>query len=114
MSIMVIIFTASRISFVAYLLGLTATLVFLKKKKFIIPFYILSIVLLLVFSGSTAKRFMETFRFMSVVTNNQGQVVGQLPSSLQGRISNNIIENIPTQNLPVEADIWPAAINGSG
>ncbi|MGA2911301.1 MAG: hypothetical protein ABSE17_01490 [Candidatus Levyibacteriota bacterium] len=99
-SIMVLIFTASRISFVAYLLGLTATLVLIKRKKLIIPFYILSIVLLLIFSGSTAKRFMETFRFMSVVTNNQGQVVGQLPSSLQGKISNNIIENVPTQNLP--------------
>lgn len=97
---MVLIFTSSRISFVAYLLGLTATLVFIKKKKLIIPFYILSIALLLIFSGSTAKRFMETFRFASVVTNNQGQVVGQLPSSLEGKISNNIIENIPTQNLP--------------
>jgi hypothetical protein len=101
MSIMVLIFTASRISFVAYLLGLTVTLIFLKRKKLIIPFYILSVVLLLIFSGSTAKRFMETFRFMSVVTNNQGQVVGQLPSSLQGRISNNVIENVPTQALPV-------------
>jgi hypothetical protein len=100
-SIMVLIFTSSRVSFAAYLLGLTATLVLLGKKKFIIPFYILSIVLLLVFSGSTAKRFMETFRFASVVTNNQGQVVGQLPSDLQNKVSsNNTIENIPTQNLP--------------
>lgn len=101
-SIMVLIFTASRISFIAYLMGITATLVFIKRKKFIIPFYILSIVLLLIFSGSTAKRFMETFRFASVVTNNQGQIVGQteLPDDLKNRVSDNIVANIPTQNLP--------------
>jgi len=99
-SIMVLIFTASRVSFAAYLLGLTATLILLGKKKFIIPFYILSIVLLLAFSGGTAKRFLETFRLTSVVTNNQGQVVGQLSSELQNKVSNNVFENIPTQNLP--------------
>ena len=43
---------------------------------------------------------METFRFDSVVTNNQGQVVGQLPSDLQNKVSSNVIENVPTQNLP--------------
>lgn len=101
-SIMILIFTASRVSFAAYLLGLTVTLIMLGKKKFIIPFYILSVVLLLTFSGSTAKRFLDTFRLTSVVTNNQGQVIGQLPSSLMNRVSsNNTIENIPTQSLPV-------------
>ncbi len=99
-SIMVLIFTSSRVSFVAYLFGITVTLFLINRKRFIIPFYILSIVLLLIFSGSTAKRFMETFRFASVVTNNQGQVVGELPSNLKNKISNNIIENVPTQNLP--------------
>ena len=99
-SIMVLIFTASRISFVAYLFGLTIMLILYNRKKFIIPFYVLSIVLLLIFSGSTAKRFLETFRFASVVTNNQGQVVGQLPSDLENKISKNILGNIPTQNLP--------------
>jgi hypothetical protein len=101
-SIMVLIFTASRISFIAYLIGVTATLIFVKQKKFIFPFYVLSVVLLLTFSGSTAKRFMETFRIASVVTNNQGQVVGQkeLPDDLKNRVSDNILANVPTQNLP--------------
>ncbi len=101
-SIMVLIFTASRISFIAYLFGITATLIFIKRKKFIIPFYILSVVLLLIFSGSTAKRFLETFRIAMVVTNNQGQVVGQasLPDDLKNRVSDNILANVPTQNLP--------------
>ena len=98
--IMVLIFTSSRVSFIAYLFGLTITLILYNRKKLIIPFYVLSVVLLLIFSGSTAKRFMETFRFASVITNNQGQVVGELPSDLKNRISKNILENIPTQNLP--------------
>ena len=101
-SMMVLIFTASRISFIAYLFGVSATLIFIKRKKFIIPFYILSVVLLLIFSGSTAKRFLETFRFASVVINNQGQVVGQteLPDDLRNKVSDNILANVPTQNLP--------------
>jgi hypothetical protein len=102
-SAMVLIFTASRISFIAYLIGVTATLVLLNRKRFILPFYFLSIVLLLIFSGSTAKRFMDTFRITSVVVNNQGQVVGEanLPSDLKKKISDNILENVPSQGLPV-------------
>lgn len=102
-SMMTLIFTSSRISFLAYILGVTMTLVFFKRKKFIIPFYVLSLILLLTFSGSTAKRFMETFRFTSVVTNNQGQIVGQseLPDDFKNKISDKVIANVPSQNLPV-------------
>lgn len=102
-SMTVLIFTSSRISFLAYLLAVTMALIFINRKKWIIPFFILSICLLLYFSGSTAKRFMDTFRFASVVTNNQGQIVGQseLPKELKDKISDNVIANIPSQNLPV-------------
>jgi len=101
-SIAVLIFTASRVSFVAYLFGLTIALILVNRKKFILPFYVLSVVLLLIFSGSTAKRFMETFSLVSVVVNNQGQVVGQvgLPTDLKNKIATNVYENVPTQNLP--------------
>lgn len=99
-SIMVLIFTSSRVSFVAYLFAITLTLVLINRKKFIIPFYILSVALLLIFSGATAKRLMETFRIVSVVTNNQGQVVGTLPQNLRDKVANNIIANQVTQNLP--------------
>jgi len=98
-SITVLIFTSSRVSFIAYLLGMSLALIFLHRKKFIPLFFILSIILLLVFSGSTAKRFLETFRFANVVTNNQGQVVGELPDDLKNRVS-DVIANVPTQNLP--------------
>lgn len=106
-SLLLLIFTSSRISFIAYILGLSAFLIFIKQKKWILQFLTLSIILLLLFSGSTAKRFLETIRFTSVVTNNQGQVVGvsenSLPVNLRNKISKNsdVIEgNVPSQNLP--------------
>jgi len=106
--LMVLIFTSSRTSFATYLVGVIAALLFLGKKKLILPVLVLSIGLLLIFSSSTAQRFLETIRFTSVVTNSQGQVVGvaqnTLPSNLQKRIAKNsfvISEEAPSQNLPV-------------
>lgn len=106
--LILLIFTSSRISFIAYILGIFATFVFLKIKKWFAPFLLISIFLLLLFNGSTAKRFLETIRFTSIVTNNQGQVVGvaenSLPSNLKNKISKDtlVIEgNVPSQNLPV-------------
>ncbi|HSD98660.1 MAG TPA: hypothetical protein VLB73_03100 [Patescibacteria group bacterium] len=107
-SLMLLIFTASRVSFTAYLVGAIFSLILLKKKLLIIPVVIISILCLVIFSGSTAKRFLQTFRIVNVVTNNQGQVVGladnNLPDSLKKKISKNdsvIVEAPPpTQNLP--------------
>ncbi len=102
-----LILTASRISFVAYLIGISAMLVFIKQKKLILPVLIVSIALLLTFSQSTAKRFLETIRLTSVVTNDEGQIVGiaatNLAPDLQKKISKNpiIVEAPPpSQNLP--------------
>ena len=104
LSVIVLILTSSRISFVAYLISITLTLFFLKRKKFILPLVIFSILLVMIFSGSLAKRFMQTFRFASVVTNNQGQVIGQteLPNDLKQKLEKDklVLENIPSQNLP--------------
>lgn len=106
--LMLLLFTASRISFTAYLFGAILALFFLKQKKLLIPVIAISIVLLLTFSGSTAKRFLETFRIVNVVTNNQGQVVGlaetKLPETLKKKIAKEpevIVEAPPpTENLP--------------
>ena len=105
-AIMILNFTASRISFAAYLIGVIFTLIFLKRKKYIIPVLLISVMLLVIFSGSLAKRFLETIRFTSLVTNNQGQVIGEVPSNLPSDLQNKITkgsaleENVPTQNLP--------------
>ena len=105
--IILLILTSSRISYVAYLVGACCMFLFLKKKKYILPIIIISIALLMLFSASTAKRFLETIRIASVVTNNQGQVVGvttsSLPQDLQNKISKNpvvVSAPPPSQNLP--------------
>ncbi len=84
--LMLLIFTAQRAAFVAYLIGSMFTLFIYKRKILIIPLVILSIVSLSIFSESTAKRFLSTFRISSIVTNSQGQVVGEeLPENLKSK-----------------------------
>lgn len=107
-SVMLLVFTASRVSFTAYLVGAIFSLIVMKKKWLIIPVIALSVISLVIFSGSTAKRFLETFRIVNVVTDNQGNVVGladnNLPDSLKNKISKTdsvVVEAPPpTQNLP--------------
>lgn len=106
-ALMLLIFTSSRVSFIAYIVGVIAALAIAGRKKLIIPVIIVSFAVLLFFSGSTAKRFLDTIRITSIVTNNQGQVVGEtvstLPQNLQKKISKNpvVVEAPPpTQNLP--------------
>lgn len=102
----VLIFTSSRISFVSFIVSGIMALVFFNRKKWILSFIIASIVLLLFFSSATATRFLQTLRLASVVTNNQGQIVGEsessLPGNLRNKISNNslVLANTVVQALP--------------
>lgn len=104
--VMTLIFTSSRVSFVAYLIGVSIAIIMTNRKKLLIPVFVGSIVLLVLFSGSTAKRFLDTIRLTSVVTNSQGQVIGvapqSLPTDLQNKISKSsiVVGNVPTQSLP--------------
>ena len=75
LSLTALILTASRISFIAYLVAVCITLIWQKKKLAIIPVIAFSIVLLFVFSGSTAKRFLATIQVTSVITNSNGQII---------------------------------------
>lgn len=99
--VILLIFTASRISFASYIIAVISTLTFYRRKLFIIPILILSIFLLIIFSESTAKRFLSTIRITSIVTNKQGQLIGEaLPPDLRIKIS-EIQGPPPAQNLPV-------------
>ncbi|MGH7245457.1 MAG: hypothetical protein ACREGI_00810, partial [Candidatus Levyibacteriota bacterium] len=93
LSVMLLIFTSSRTSFLTYLFGIIMAIIFLKKKKYLIPVIAISIALLFVFNGSTVNRFLDTIRIITVVTDNQGHVIGStqnsLPSDLQKKISKN-------------------------
>src|SRR6185369_1445657 len=99
------LFTASRTSFMAYLIGAVLTLIFYKKKWYILPVVLISIVLLLTSSQSTAKRLLATFRISSVVVNSQGQVIGEvLPDDLKNKIS-KVEGPPPAQDLQVGSAI---------
>lgn len=94
-SLALLIFTAQRAAFIAYLIGSIATLILYRKKLFIIPLVVISILFLLTFSESTAKRFLATFRISSVVVDSQGKLIGeQLPENLKSKIEK------PTSELP--------------
>lgn len=104
--LVLLILTASRVSFGAYIVGVVATLIFYKKKWFIIPVLLISAVVLLSFSDSTAKRFLSTIRISSIVTDSQGQLIGEssteLPNELRKKLAKNssALQNQSLQNLP--------------
>lgn len=99
--LMVLLFTASRTSFMAYLIGAIVMLILFKKKLFIIPVLLVSVGLLVLFSQSTAKRLSSTFRVSSVVTTKTGQLVGELPQNLQNKVASQtaFVSPPPAQNL---------------
>lgn len=85
-----LILTSSRIAFGAYLFAVLPPLVLLRKKKWILPVFIISFICLVLFSASTINRFMQTFRVTSVVVNMQGQVVGTTESGLSSDIQKQL------------------------
>ncbi len=103
LTIILLILTASRIAFPAYLVGSSIALVLLGRKRFIVPLVIISIILLPLFSGSTFRRFTQTFRVANIVVDSSGNVVGEeLSAELRAKLAKDkgVLANIPTQNLP--------------
>ncbi len=77
-SLIMLLFTASRTSFLVYLVAISMTLFWYKKKWFIIPVIILSFVFLNFVSGAS-DRFYKTFRFSDVIVDlSTGKPVGTL------------------------------------
>jgi hypothetical protein len=77
-SLVLLLFTASRTSFLVYLVAITATLVWYKKKIFIIPVVVLSFALLN-YVGVASDRFYKTFRYSDVIVDlSTGKPVGTL------------------------------------
>lgn len=76
-----LLFTASRISFVVYLISISFMLYLLKQKKFIVPVIILSTLLMSYVSG-TSQRFGKTLRVERVVYNSRtGQPIALVEES---------------------------------
>lgn len=98
-SLVVLLFTASRVSFAVYLLTVIFMLLLQKKKLLIIPVIILSLLLLAQVRG-TWERFAKTIRIQPIVVNTKtGQpvaVLEKLPPEISG------LKPTPTPQQPEE------------
>jgi len=99
-SVVLLLMTASRVSFAVYMVSIAIMLVFQKQKKFIIPVFILSILLLKSFTG-ISERFASTFTQVDLVVDSRtGKAIGVASEYGDGNIvisdelSNG--ENLPT------------------
>lgn len=100
-SLSMLLLTESRTSFLVYLVGITATLIWYKKKWWIIPVIFLSFFMLNFVKGAS-ERFYKTFRYNDIIIDlSTGKPVGTL-ASLEG--STAVIqksESPAVENLPI-------------
>lgn len=99
-SYVLLLLTASRVSFGVYLLAVTVMLIWQKKYLLILPMIIVSFILLNYVSGAS-ERFYKTLRFSDVIVDlSTGQPIGTL-DSLEG--TKAVVEKEKTpdvENLP--------------
>ena len=82
-SLLMLLLTESRTSFLVYLVGISAALIWYKKKWFVVPVIIVSFIMLSFISGAS-DRFYKTFRYSDVIIDaSTGKPVGTL-ASLEG------------------------------
>jgi hypothetical protein len=71
-----LVLTAQRAAFIAYIVGGVFTLILYKRKKWILPLLLISFSFLFIFNEATAKRFLSTFRVSEVVVDQEGRLIG--------------------------------------
>lgn len=113
-----LLYTASRISFGVYLLTMSAMLWWQKKRWLIIPVIIVSIVAVNFVSGAS-ERFMKTFRYDNVVVDlSTGKPIGTL-DKLEGQtatlqpIASPDQENLPKGSEYINAPITKTSTSSS-
>lgn len=70
LSLIILIYTASRISFGAYIIAVFSFLIFLRKYKFSIFVFLLTI-LLMITTGELTKRFLKTFQIRRILIDEK-------------------------------------------
>lgn len=99
-AIILLNFTSSRTSFAAYIIGIVTMLILWKKKLWIVPVLVVSILAMLAFSSSTLQRFAKTIQPVQVLTYNNS--ASSLPSNLQTIIkkTKETVENKAPESPP--------------
>lgn len=112
-SLILLLFTASRVSFGVYLVAISAMLIWQKRKRFILPVIILSVIIMN-FVGVASERFYKTFRYENVIVDlSTGKPIGTL-DTLQG--SKATVEQIASpaeENLPKGSEFIGVQTNPS-
>lgn len=100
LALILLLFTASRISFGVYLIAVSAMLLWHKKALLIIPVIALSMLLLNSVSGAS-ERFYKTFRYEDVIIDlSTGQPIGTADMLDGGRIAMEQQERPDEESLP--------------
>lgn len=97
-SVMLLVFTSSRVSFFAYLAGIIAMVFIFKKKKWLVPVLVVSFGVLLLFSGSTLQRILATIQPVNTVTYNTNSVPVNLKKEIDK--STQDVQNEQPQEVP--------------
>lgn len=100
LSLLLLLFTASRVSFLVYVVSISMMLIWRKKSAWVIPVVIASFVMLNFVSGAS-ERFYKTFRFSDVIVDlSTGQPIGTL-DQLEGTTAKMEKQESPaTETLP--------------
>lgn len=113
---LMLLLTESRTSFLVYLVGITATLIWYKKKWWIIPVILISFVMLNFVKGAS-DRFYKTFRYNDVIVDlSTGKPVGTLATLEGGTAVIKKSESPATENLPTGSQYigLPPSASASG
>lgn len=114
LSLVLLLLTASRVSFIVYLLAVTVMLVWQKKKILILPVIIVSFILLNLVSG-TADRFYKTFRYSDVVVDlSTGKPIGTLDKIEGGSAIIKASESPAKESLPTGTNFINIPGKGDG
>lgn len=97
LAFILLLFTASRISFMVYLMAISFMLYLQQKKWLIVPVVVVSIVLMSVVSGAS-ERFAKTFRVQRVVYSTK---TGQPIALLEEPTAPSSTQPPPEENLPL-------------
>jgi len=103
LSVMLLVFTSSRVSFFAYLAGVVAMPIFFKQKRWILPVLVVSIGILVLFSGSTLQRILATIQPVNQVTFTSNSVNANLKKEIDK--STQDVQNQQPQEVPHSSSI---------
>ncbi len=112
LALIMLLFTASRVSFGVYLIAISAMLWMQKKKLWILPVVVVSIIIMN-FTSGVSERYAKTLRFSDVVVDlSTGKPIGTLDKLEGGQAHLAESENPAKETLPTGSEFIGVGANG--